>query len=61
MVNSSELRDCHIISEGSFVRNGQSGTWSNTFTSKLEAKADAWIEENLKGTDLQFPYVNNNC
>ncbi|XP_034942219.1 sulfotransferase 1E1-like [Chelonus insularis] len=60
MVNSSELRDCHIITAGSFVRNGQSGVWSDTFTLKLEAKADAWINENLKNTDLIFPCVNNN-
>ncbi|KAK0174643.1 hypothetical protein PV327_010397 [Microctonus hyperodae] len=60
MVNSSELRDCQIITADSFVRNGQSGAWSNAFTAELEAKADAWILENLKETDLIFPCVNNN-
>lgn len=60
MVNSSELRDCQIITADSFVRHGQSGAWSNTFTAELEAKADAWILENLKETDLIFPCVNNN-
>ncbi|CAG5088537.1 Similar to SULT1C4: Sulfotransferase 1C4 (Homo sapiens) [Cotesia congregata] len=60
MVNSSELRDCHIIADGGFVRNGQSGVWSNTFSPKLEAKADAWIKKNLQDTDLVFPYFNNN-
>lgn len=60
MVNSSELRDCHIIDDESFVRNGQSGVWSNTFSLKLEAKADEWIKKNLQDTDLTFPYFNNN-
>ncbi|XP_057321879.1 sulfotransferase 1C4-like [Microplitis mediator] len=60
MVNSSELRDCHIIDDESFVRNGQSGVWSNTFSPKLEAKADEWIKKNLQDTDLTFPYFNNN-
>lgn len=60
MVNSVELRDCQIITAGSFIRRGQSGFWNNTFTPELEAKADTWIEENLKKTDLVFPCVNNN-
>ncbi|XP_044584136.1 sulfotransferase 1E1-like [Cotesia glomerata] len=59
MVNSSQLRDCQIIADGGFVRNGQSGVWSNTFTPQLEAKADAWIKKNLQDTDLVFPYFNN--
>ncbi|XP_066585148.1 sulfotransferase 1E1-like [Prorops nasuta] len=60
MVNSSELKDCNIITAGAFVRNGTSGSWQDTFTPELENKANLWIEENLKGTDFRFPCYNNN-
>lgn len=60
MVNSSELRACGIITPGNFVRNGKSGGWRETFTDALEASADVWIEENLKDTDLRFPYFTTN-
>ncbi|CAK9809497.1 Luciferin sulfotransferase [Anthophora plagiata] len=58
MVNSSELKECGIITAGTFVRKGQSGEWKDMFTPELNAKANQWIEENLKGSDLTFPYFN---
>lgn len=64
MVNSSELKECGIITAGTFVRKGQSGSWRDMFTADLDAKANKWIEDNLKGTDFVFPYFNNidnNC
>ncbi|XP_053986845.1 sulfotransferase 1E1-like [Hylaeus volcanicus] len=61
MVNSIVLKDCGIITEdGIFVRKGQSGGWKDVFTPELNEKADKWIEENLKGTDLTFPFFDNN-
>ncbi|XP_043577837.1 sulfotransferase 4A1-like [Bombus pyrosoma] len=59
MVNLSELNECGIITKGIFVRKGKSGGWQDIFTEELNAKADKWIEENLRGTDLIFPYFNN--
>ncbi|XP_036149399.1 sulfotransferase 1E1 isoform X2 [Monomorium pharaonis] len=59
MVNSSELKACKIIKENNFVRNGVNGDWKNIFTPELNAKADKWIEENLKDTDLRFPVFND--
>ncbi|XP_015597274.1 sulfotransferase 4A1 [Cephus cinctus] len=59
-INSSELVECKIVEKDSFVRKGQSGRWKDTFTPELEADADKWIEENLKDTDIEFPYLNNN-
>ncbi|KAL6263466.1 hypothetical protein P5V15_006257 [Pogonomyrmex californicus] len=59
MVNYSEFRACGIIKPGNFVRKGGSGGWKNFFTPELNAKADKWIEENLKDTDLHFPFFNN--
>lgn len=58
MVNSSELKECGIITAGTFVRTGQSGSWRDMFTTELDAKANKWIEENLKETDFTFPYFN---
>lgn len=60
MVNMSELRECGIIEPGNFVRAGKSGGWVDTFTEELEASADSWIEDNLKNTDLVFPYIGKN-
>lgn len=60
MVNSSELRACGIIEEGNFVRKGGIGGWKEVFTRELDARADKWIEENLRDTDLRFPFFNNN-
>ncbi|KAF3424216.1 hypothetical protein E2986_01687 [Frieseomelitta varia] len=60
MVNLSELKDCGVIKAGIFVRKGGSGGWNDMFTEELNAKANKWIEENLKDTDLTFPYFNIN-
>lgn len=62
MVNSSELKECGIITPGVFIRTGQSGNWRDMFTPELDAKANKWIEENLRETDFTFPYFNiNDC
>lgn len=60
MVNSHELKECGIITANTFVRKGQSGGWKDVFTPEIDAKANKWIAENLKGTDLSFPYMSNN-
>ncbi|XP_012216892.1 sulfotransferase 1A1-like [Linepithema humile] len=60
MVNYSEFKACGIIKPGYFVRKGGSGGWKDTFTPEIDAKADKWIEENLRDTDLCFPFFNNN-
>ncbi|XP_078044572.1 sulfotransferase 1E1 isoform X1 [Augochlora pura] len=59
MVNSSELKDCNIITAGTFVRKGQNGSWKDMFSSDLNAKANQWITENMKGTDFAFPNFDN--
>ncbi|KAL0101038.1 hypothetical protein PUN28_018711 [Cardiocondyla obscurior] len=60
MVNYSELKACEIIKNESFVRKGITGDYQTIFTEELTAKAEKWIEENLKDTDLRFPIFNNN-
>lgn len=61
MVNCSELKACGIIEPENFIRRGGNGGWKNVkiFTEELNAKADLWIEENLRDTDLRFPFFNN--
>lgn len=59
MVNLSELKKCDIITSGTFVRKGQSNGWKDMFSEELNAKANKWIEENLKGNNFSFPYFND--
>ncbi|RZC37031.1 estrogen sulfotransferase [Asbolus verrucosus] len=56
-VNAYLLRDLGIIksNEENFVRKGISGGWKDYFVEELNCEADAWIEKNLKKTDLKFP------
>lgn len=58
MVNSSELKKCHVIESGIFVRKGQSGGWRDMFSPELNARADKWIKENMSKTDIRFPYFD---
>ncbi|KAJ8977002.1 hypothetical protein NQ317_003428 [Molorchus minor] len=40
---------------GPLVREGKSGGWRNWFDDELNEKANKWIEDNYKETDLRFP------
>lgn len=59
-VNMEDLRECGVITNCSFIRKGQTGGWTDTFTPEIEAEADEWIAKNLKDTDFAFPNFNNN-
>ena len=39
---------------GNFIRKGKTGDWKNHFTPEMTIKFDAWLDQKLKGTDLQF-------
>lgn len=56
-VNCSELKEVGVLKAGEqgFVRKGKTGGWSEEFTDELNERAERWIEENLKNTDLRFP------
>jgi len=41
--------------EETFIRKGKSGGWKEEFSPELNRRADKWIQENLKHTDLRFP------
>ncbi|KAF7285934.1 hypothetical protein GWI33_008907 [Rhynchophorus ferrugineus] len=52
---SFEAAGVCLKNEAGFVRKGQTNGWRNYFDEDLEKRADKWIEENLKDTDLRFP------
>jgi hypothetical protein len=37
---------------------GKNGSWKKEFTPELSKRADRWIQENMKHTDLRFPMYN---
>ncbi|KAJ8981898.1 hypothetical protein NQ317_007290 [Molorchus minor] len=59
-VNSDLCKRLGIFAkeEQGFVRKGEIGGWKDYFDEKLNGKADQWIQENLKDTDIVFPIVN---
>ncbi|XP_066996262.2 sulfotransferase 1C4 [Anabrus simplex] len=56
-VNFDLLKDVGMLIEGeqAFIRKGQTGSWIEEFTPELQERADKWIEDNIKKTDLRFP------
>jgi hypothetical protein len=34
---------------------GKNGSWKELFSPELNRRADKWIQENLRHTDLRFP------
>lgn len=59
MVNLAK-NDCgkNIFKKDNFLREGKSQAWHSLFTPELNVKANRWIEENLKNTDLRFPFID---
>ncbi|KAJ8957746.1 hypothetical protein NQ318_017644 [Aromia moschata] len=47
----------HVLGDDAKVkfRKGIVGDWTNFFTSEINARANKWIEENYKKTDMRFP------
>lgn len=54
-LNVKYLRDLKVLSDDVFVRAGKTGGWRDYFDDDLNARADKWIQENIKDTDIQFP------
>ena len=55
-VNFESAKKTGLLYEdrGNFIRKGKTGDWKNHFTPEMTAKFDAWLDQKLKGTDLQF-------
>lgn len=53
------MADCGLLNPGesSFIRRGQvtGKGWQHEYTPELAARAQAWIEKNLRETTLRFP------
>lgn len=54
-VNGQYLKELKILREHNFVRVGKTGGWRNYFDEELNARADKWIQENIKDCDIEFP------
>jgi len=56
-VNYDKLREIGVFNDGeeAFIRKGKSESWKEEFSPELNRRADKWIQENLKHTDLRFP------
>ena len=49
------LRETGLMSDAqSLFRRGRTGDWKNYFTPTMDARMTAWMEENLRGSDLRF-------
>ncbi|EFN83859.1 Sulfotransferase 1C4 [Harpegnathos saltator] len=59
MVNNADLKNIGVMKHGDFIRKGRNGEWKEVFTPEIAARADKWIETNLKDTDLRFPVFNH--
>ncbi|XP_046390345.1 sulfotransferase 1C4-like [Ischnura elegans] len=55
---SMQMEDRATVKDGEqgFYRKGVSGDWRNYFTPELNEKADAWIREQEKHTEVRFQY-----
>nr|CAD7263521.1 unnamed protein product [Timema shepardi] len=59
-VNMDFLKEVGLLNSGeqSFIRKGGVGGWTSEFTPELNQRADRWIHEHLKNTDIRFPSTN---
>lgn len=56
-VNYDILKELGILVQGEqgFVRNGKTDGWKEYFKGELNDRANKWIADNLKNTDIRFP------
>ncbi|XP_031780670.1 sulfotransferase 1C4 [Nasonia vitripennis] len=58
MVNLSQNSLKVFFKTDEFIRQGKSQGWHKMFSPELNNKANLWIEDNLKSTDLRFPFTD---
>ncbi|KAI5632731.1 sulfotransferase domain-containing protein [Phthorimaea operculella] len=46
-----------VKGEEPFIRKGKSGGWRDYFDEEMTQQADAWMQQNLRDTDLRFPHL----
>ncbi|XP_059488378.1 sulfotransferase 1C4 [Neocloeon triangulifer] len=56
-VNYDLVKEVGLLNSGepAFIRKGKVGAWHAEFDEELDQRADKWIEENLRKTDIVFP------
>ncbi|KAJ0180700.1 hypothetical protein K1T71_004104 [Dendrolimus kikuchii] len=55
--NKNYLTD--LTEDNSFIRQGKVGAWREHFDEEMTAEAHKWIRENLRGTGLRYPSMEN--
>ncbi|KAL0272061.1 UNVERIFIED_CONTAM: hypothetical protein PYX00_005178 [Menopon gallinae] len=60
-VNLEKLQDLGMLNDYSHrhIRIGKTGNWKELFDEELDIRADQWVSENLKKTDMRFPNLPN--
>ncbi|KAI5632730.1 sulfotransferase domain-containing protein [Phthorimaea operculella] len=58
-VNYDEIKDLGVFvgGENPIIRRGKSGGWRDYFDEEMMQQADAWMQHNLRDTDLRFPHL----
>ncbi|KAJ8725830.1 hypothetical protein PYW08_004013 [Mythimna loreyi] len=58
-LNFEDLRELGFLAnDETFIRKGKSGGWRAYFDDEMTQQLEQWIEDNLRDTDLRFPYMN---
>ncbi|XP_058805333.1 sulfotransferase 1 family member D1-like [Phymastichus coffea] len=58
MVNLTRDKAKVIFKKDTFMRQGKSQAWHSMFSPTLNEQANNWIRENLKDTDIEFPFID---
>lgn len=58
MVNLTRDSTKVLFKTDNFIRQGKSEAWHKMFSPELNNRANRWIEDNLKDTDLRFPFID---
>ncbi|XP_058805332.1 sulfotransferase 1C4-like [Phymastichus coffea] len=58
MVNLTRDATKILFKKDTYMRQGKSQAWHSMFSPKLNEQANDWIRENLKDTDIEFPFID---
>ncbi|KAI5632733.1 sulfotransferase domain-containing protein [Phthorimaea operculella] len=53
----NDMLGLFVKGEEPFIRKGKSGGWRDYFDEEMMRQADAWMQQNLRDTDLRFPHL----
>ncbi|KAJ8722503.1 hypothetical protein PYW07_003683 [Mythimna separata] len=60
-VNYDIMDELGLLNHGEepYIRKGKAGGWRDHFDEDMTEQAERWIEDNLRDTDLRFPFMNH--